>query len=71
MPRTLGSGKKQMKHKKADFRERKCGEPSVICNEPVGVWYHRELVTSRMRRDILAPREKQKSSDGSDISLVS
>ena len=60
-----------MKHKKADFRERKCGKPSAICNEPVGVWYHRELVTSRMRRDTLAPRVTQKSSDGGGISLVS
>lgn len=27
----------QIKHKKVDSRERKCGEPSMTYNEPVGV----------------------------------
>ena len=71
MPRTPGSREKQMKHKKADLEGRKCGDVSVTCNEPAEDWYHRELVTSRMKRDALVLQVKQRISDGGDISMVS
>ena len=71
MPRTPGSGEKQMKHKEVDLEERKCGNLSVTCNEPAEGWCHRELVTSRMKRDTPVLQVKQRNSDGSDISLIS
>ena len=63
MPRTPGSREKQMKHKKADLE----GNVSVTCNEPAEDWYHRELVTSRMKRGALVLQVKQRNSDGGDI----
>ena len=59
-----------MKYKKADLERRKCGDVSVTCNEPAEDWYHRELVTSRMKRDALGVLQV-KNSDGGDILLVS
>ena len=40
-------------------------------NEPAEDWYHRELVTSRMKRGALVLQVKQRNSDGGNISLVS
>ena len=71
MPRTPGSGETQMKHKEVDLEERKCGDQSVTCNEPAEGWCHRELVTSRMKKDTPVLQVEQRNSDGSDISLIS
>ena len=70
MLRIPGSGEKQMKHKKANLEERKCGNLSVTCSEPAEDWCHRELAISRMKKDASVFQVKQKNSDGGNISLV-